>query len=742
METMVNERDRIFYLDALSSHPGSPWLTMVVYLPPWTPGVTTRRVLAVVPEGVPALSFGDVELEPVAVHHGAGRWVDYGVARIPSGNGVQLGVRGVSPEQAARTAVVVATDLSLALSGGGVAEAERRLWGLSREEAGATVLSPARLPVGDPAAFHVRYTAGPRGLPAGAVLRFTVPRAFSWPQTSDPGAPGYTELDAEGAIAAIDEIAVSAESHEKVAILCRLPQGLPPGGVLALRYHTAFVYLFPCEWNATHLLHWYTRTPVLNVSVAIDDAHPFVYLAEGRGHTVRFVAGPPERLHLFLPGRRCAEESLFLRGVFTDAYRNPPGPGALDTDFELELRRGDERVGTLPFEDRFVAPHRFAVPLPPLPPGVYRVHARRRGSGATLACSNPLEIVPTGDRARRLFWGELHTHSEMSDGIGDFGGMYRHARDDGALDFVSGGDHGDCFTENQWRLMEDIAWRFDAPESFCALCGYEWGDHCVYSARRHLPVFRGGARLDLRPLLAFHAGDEQVVLGPHGHSQWLRDYEGDDPSVQRFVQVYSTWGACITPGGPLAKPPLNAAEDGGRTANDYLKAGRKLGFTGGGDIHCGLPGFSVEARGRQGEAPHDQYWLHVYKDGLTAAVSPTLDRAGIVGALRARRTYATSGARILLDFAVGGLAMGEEGEVVSAVCRAVVHAVAPLAAIEIVRDGEIVHCAETRELDVDVEWTDEDMRHDRDRYYYVQVRQQDGDMAWSSPVFVQCKGGE
>jgi hypothetical protein len=128
--------------------------------------------------------------------------------------------------------------------------------------------------------------------------------------------------------------------------------------------------------------------------------------------------------------------------------------------------------------------------------------------------------------------------------------------------------------------------------------------------------------------------------------------------------------------------------------------------------------------------------------GLAVVLAPELTRESIFEALAQRRCYATSGARILLDATVAGKSMGEEFYLPyggSAQVAVEVAGTAPLASVEIVKlvDGKFVT---VREAPLDGRTTDTTLafteRVVMPTIYYVRVRQVDGEMAWSSPFWV------
>ena len=742
---MTQQRhDRILPLDCLNAYPGRDTLDVTLFLPQAED--TRRRVWLLCPAGCPSVSFDDLWLEPSRVIEGEHRWIDFGVAGLPLGPPnrafLQLRIRNMKPSVLADSHLVIAQQLDLSFEGVSLEEAERRLWGLARPEAGVTTLRPSRVTAGSPATFVVRYTAGPKGLPAGALVRFNLPRSFTEPQTENPRAPGFVAVTSAEGTVAVARIEHSIESHEKTDIICRLESGLDPGRGFELTYSTQHTHIFTNTFATVDRRYWYDGLPPLSAAAALSEEHPLVSLAEGNGHTCEFVAGPSERLHLFLPGRRFASEQLTLRGTFTDRYRNSPPTGPIDPGLDLYLVAGDRRIPLGSPEGRFVARHRFEVELPELPAGVYRAVACSRETGEEVALSNPLETVPQGDGAERVYWGEIHGHTEMSDGCGTYEGLYRHARQEGCLDFAAAADHACYFSDNEWLWMQDVTNTWNDPGRFVTLVGYEWAGRQVhrnvYTSRDHLALFRGmhppTSNIDV-VWEHFH-GDKQVVGGPHAPLAHGLVWEHHDPSVERFIEVYSMWGASDFREGP-AVPRFARENERGMTFNEVLRSGAKLGFTAGGDCHEGRVGFSQEDPQGQGSRPHTfAVWL-LYRCGMTAAVMPRLDRVSLMDALRSRRTYATTGARMLLDFSVSGFPMGSEGSAGEVECRATVHAVGPLRRIDVVRDGTVVHSEDTDALDAEVTWRDPGPAAG-EHYYYLHVVQVDGEQAWSSPVWVTC----
>lgn len=674
--------DRIFNLKETASYPGSETLDRTFFLS--ETGGIPRRLWLMIPTQVeaPVVCVDDVRLLPQKVINDSSRqWVDMGVTKEIPGGFSQLKIIGMTPEQAAVSFLVVTTQIDLEINGG-IGEVEHRLWGISREETGTTTISPSRVTAGEPIEFIVHYFAGSKGLPAGSRVRFYIPVAFAQPQTENLNEDGTIWCEKKEYSVQIESFLGSEESHEANDVICYLDKGLPPYSSFMLKYKTNTTYSFPCCFYETDRWCWYSKLPVLSAAVAVDERKIFVSLAEGSGHIVKFVAGSAERLHLFLPGRRRRRKGLMLRGTFADHYRNVPPSGQIPRDIKLFLLRDDSKRIDLDnsaghFKDR----HRFEVYLPDLEPGVYRARALNSNS-RTIATSNPLEVLSLDSKESEIYWGEIHAHTEMSDGSGGFSELYRHARDEGCLDFAAASDHACYFSDNEWLWMQDVTNAWNEPGKFVTLVGCEWAGkevhRNIYTCKDRLKLFRGmyPPTSSIRTVWEYFKDDKFIVGGPHAPMAHGLIWKHHEPSVERFVEIYSMWGASDTRDNPLA--PVGARRSTHISVNELLKTGAYLGFTGGGDCredHCG---FSCEDPDRQGKVPHTSFLKLCFRCGMTAALLNQLNRRSLIQALRERKTYATTGARILLSFSVSGIAMGDLGTRKTPTTNTVVHGSSPI----------------------------------------------------------------
>ena len=715
----------LFYpLSEAVSYPESSFLDMVMFVNPPRDHVHRQLRLWLKTEA------GNAEIEInsrrfASVGKSAdGKWFDYGsFTEDPDGLGIpRFGIirfYGVTSEQAGKSWCVLTSQTDSSLEGT-IEDAERALQGIARADAGTSTLSPSRTEVGTSETFTMTYIAGPQTLKCGTFLRLAFPKAFSTPQTKDQNADGWLD-PLDGHAVKLISIKTSTESHERIDVFYRLEQDLMAGESLRFQYHTHFVYLFPMTWKTMERRYWWSHLPVMAPAIAVDHRNVFVPPLEFRGHSLTTEPGPAERLFLTLPGRVPLGSKITVTGLFTDRYRNVPAYSPLPADFELILEGGAKRsMGSA--KEHFTHWYRFQIPLTDLKAGIYRVSAVNTTNGKTIARSNPLHIMDTDCAVSPIYWGEIHTHSEQSDGSGDYNNMFVHAKACGNLDFAAAADHACYHTDNEWQWMQDIVNAHTVDQEFVTLVGYEWagkqGHRNVYTSRHRLDLFRGmtPGQNTLDTVYDHFDEDKDVVAGPHvGHTHDF--YDCHNRNVQRFMEIYSMWG--------------NFEE----LAFAILDKGAKIGFTGGGDCHEGHCGFSVEDPDGQGETPHTFAPGLKYRCGLTAALIPSLTRTELLQALRNRRTYATTGARILLDLKISGASMGEEltteapPEII-----ADIHACTPISSVDIIKNGKIVHSLPDRPEDCTLSWQD---TSGKPGWYVLRVTQIDSQKAWSTPIWVR-----
>ena len=133
-------------------------------------------------------------------------------------------------------------------------------------------------------------------------------------------------------------------------------------------------------------------------------------------------------------------------------------------------------------------------------------------------------------------------------------------------------------------------------------------------------------------------------------------------------------------------------------------------------------------------ASSDHYSTH-YSYAMVYTSSFT--REGILNAIRRRHTYGATD-NIILDVRMGDYFMGDRFRASETLpLRVRIRGTGEVEKVRIIRDGRIVHTHSPGTQEADFEFTDaESGSNGRTHYYYVRVEQVDGQIAWSSPLWI------
>ncbi|HJL15739.1 MAG TPA: CehA/McbA family metallohydrolase [Sandaracinaceae bacterium LLY-WYZ-13_1] len=334
---------------------------------------------------------------------------------------------------------------------------------------------------------------------------------------------------------------------------------------------------------------------------------------------------------------------------------------------------------------------------------------------------------PAARDGRRTLFGDIHQHSAHSDGVGSAEEPYLRARYVYGDDFCALTDHesfiGKRIGPGEWAYLCGVAEAHDDPGHFATLIAYEWTGR-MYPGPGHKVVYlppEGGPIVsrDEVPEGAEIVRRVKALGGfavPH-HVGWTgADEEGHDPEGQPVWEICSCHGCYLHADHPLGA--RGGLKD--QMVEAVMKRGKRFGFIACSDGHGLLYHHGV---GRKRDP---------FRCGLTAVQAEGCTRQAILDAIRARRCYATSGVPILLDLRAGGAPMGSEVTVDGPVpARAEARCASPIESLMLIGpDGPLATVAGAGQTEATLEATVEP------GWVYARVEQTDGEMAWSSPIWL------
>ena len=598
-----------------------------------------------------------------------------------------------------------------------------------------------------PGSWEIIYTAGPAGIAVGGSVRFEIPYGFTPPQIHWQSDTGYcrAECSREGAALGVlvDEPPVKLDPEPfyyvtrwgRHVFVQVLEEPLEEGDTITLTYGRhpgyqagAWVQHFagPAEFTVATDVDG-TRSAKFSGYTLVQDQP-----------TLKVIADQPTHFEVYAPTYARVGEPVTLKVLACDEERNTAQPE--EGIIEVTGNDSEAEVDFLPPEG---SQRRIKIAFPT--PGEKAVRVTDLESGLT-GVSNPI-ICSEDAHELNLYWGDIHGHTILSDGLKSPEEYFEFACEEAALDFTAIADHSQYLSDEDWEHIQRATREFNSPGEMVTLLGYEYslnapkpcyGDKNIYYPGDEGPLLRAtdimrSEYADMRE----HAPEwkengAMMILHQHAHGSG----SFYDPDLVRLCEVYSIWGA--SEGGTVearsgtpsidATRPLMPARDrdyAGHLGADLLAEGWILGFMAASDDHAGRPGKTDWLRTRR-----------AYPGGLAGVWMPELTREALWDALWNRRCYGTSGARIALEFELDGTPMGSilEGDHPEPQIEVSATGTETIALVEVLRGREVIYTHTGVGPVVHFVITDAEPPAEG-CYYYVRVTQVDGEMAWSSPVW-------
>ncbi|MCB1121617.1 MAG: DUF3604 domain-containing protein, partial [Verrucomicrobiae bacterium] len=357
----------------------------------------------------------------------------------------------------------------------------------------------------------------------------------------------------------------------------------------------------------------------------------------------------------------------------------------------------------------------------------------------------PQERVLINGQWMQAYYGDMHHHTEYSRDPGvmndDVDGNFRYVRNIRQLDFQGLADHAEHLNPHDWYRIRRAAAFYNHGEHFAAMVAFEWTSEFYrggnYQEGHHNIVYRTDgpeARVfsaslpeSNTPLRLGERIEEEManarlkniaanmLIFPHDPSRWVQpiSWSWYNPRV-RLLELVQSRGNHEHLGSPQHTPLVNDFEQQlmGKSAQDGLAKGFRWGFIGSGD-HRGAP--------------------------IAGVYSPRGGRESIFDSLYTKRTFATTGARMLIDVSVNGNRMGSEWRGAETEHTIDIYAKGskPITFVELWKNGRMLWrwSPEDKSREFRATHKDPSAPFFRENYWYVRVTQEDGEMAWSSPAW-------
>lgn len=440
---------------------------------------------------------------------------------------------------------------------------------------------------------------------------------------------------------------------------------------------------------------------------------------------------------------------------FEDEYGNLTNNAPPDTLVELSYENIRENLNW-----KLFVPETGFISLPNLyfnEAGVYTIYLKNPVTKEVFH-SSPIKCF--AEPSKHLFWGLLHGESERFDSTENIDSCLRHFRDEKALNFyaTSPFENTEEIQPEIWKSITQNVTEFNEDDRFVTFHGVQWvgSPHkeglrqLVYMKEVKQPIRKKESKMGTFDKLYRSASPKEFIAIPSFTmgKGYEYDFKAWDSDFERLVEIYNSWGSSECTKKEGNSTPIQSAskkgiqENGEGSIQKALQNNCRFGFVAGGldDRGC----FADFYDGNQEQ----------YPPGLTAVICDEHSRTSIGEALYNRSCYATTGERIIAGLYLAGQGMGKElstvekpGLMINRHLTGFVAGTTSLVKIEIIRNGKTIKTYEP-EKGYAFEFAHDDMdplekvvlpakdKKPPFAYYYLRVTQEDGHMAWTSPIWV------
>jgi hypothetical protein len=639
---------------------------------------------------------------------------------------------------------------------------------------GTATVQPVRVALREPRAWHITLTTTDT-LKAGTRLYFVylgTQRQAATLQHTFPDDDGYWQIEAPG-------VSIQAEWFQLVAfeiIRVWLLGDAPPGITVNLTIHD---HARRREHDTgLHLTAWAAKP--FPIFMRAPGSQRLLGLADTPAVSIQ--PGAPRYLRAYRSSVLDSGQPYAVKIAYFDDQLNPVF--GLKTDLSKVCACGREQLTPQTSH----AP--LTVTVSPCECSEIDIEDTEWGLKARL---NPCRSA--GDDHLRLFWGDIHSHCYADDGIRTIDDNFIYARDAALLDFAAQSAHDTFAVYNpgsysqytpsmrdyaarhgydweqefveiidtaigcadgqpRWAYALKRAHAYNQPREFVTIPAFEWtsgryvhlekathiiarhGHRCVYFSIPDPPIFPNrDARFNTPEKLFEALGPYrgQVITVPHhpaSHPErgWIVDWSRYDPDFDRLVEVFSCQGGSEYPGNPYPDPGVCGPENA--FVRHAIARGCKVGMVAGTDNHEARPG---QMDGGWGDSP----------GGMIGVWARELTREAVFEALYNRHCYGVSNmSRMIVEFRINGALMGSELTLSATQGRELtitVHGTQPIREVQIIKNGKPWVFLRGGESRSHCAITDDEVPTLCDSYY-VRIVQIDGEIAWTSPIWINREG--
>ncbi|NGX62738.1 MAG: hypothetical protein KR126chlam6_00138 [Candidatus Anoxychlamydiales bacterium] len=360
-----------------------------------------------------------------------------------------------------------------------------------------------------------------------------------------------------------------------------------------------------------------------------------------------------------------------------------------------------------------------------------------------------------------LYWGSFHNESEKYDATKNIENCLRYFRDDKAMQFyaTSNFDNEEETPNSVWKNIAAQISELNEDERFTAFLGLQWLGTLNEEGLRQFIFTKDNKNIlrkkdlktnSLKKIYKTYASKEMISVPSFTMgSESVYDFKDFNPEFEKVVEIYNAWGSSEMSAKQGNPRPISGKvkENENGSIQKALLANCRFGFVAGGLDDRGIYSKFFDTDQTQ------------YSPGLSAIISKDHSRDSLMEALQKKSCYATTGPRIVANFSVANEPMGSEissahkpGLVYNRYITGYVIGTTKLKEVVIIRNNKILTKFTPDDFICNFTYDDTEnlldicIKSDKEKppfiFYYVRAVQEDSNIVWTSPIWVDFEKAE
>lgn len=346
-----------------------------------------------------------------------------------------------------------------------------------RYDIGRAIITPSNPVISSSVGtWKIIYTVGKVGVAKGGKVSFGIPHGFTVPQIDNPYQPGYcTATCNKDGVNLV--LRCTRSTSNKFEYLSGIYGSISTGVMVHICEKDlvegdkiVFIYGDRSYGSLGSFVRSIEGPAIFTIIVCPADSwskrRHFYFLKDSP--QLKVISRVPKKIHIVIPSTISPSKKSLIHLSAKDEFENTNRKN----DLNIEIK-GERALKGLIKRIKLKGVGK-KIEFVPNDSGYGKVFVKT--AGGLSGKSNPVVI---GEEKYKLYWGDLHCHSFVSDGLNSPKELYEYAKEIDKADFCAITDH--CYmTDEGWHECCSAAKKYNKRGEFVTFLGYEFSESLLH----------------------------------------------------------------------------------------------------------------------------------------------------------------------------------------------------------------------------------------------------------------------